>query len=103
MTKLKISFVTVEFSDGLVWSIPVEIIANHRAGYYADIEEWTLEESLNNDTIPFFNEDPNNIIDWAQSNMNWGDVENYAQVIDRNKPNCDYGYEWCNADMDYVK
>ena len=67
--------------DHSKWKIPVRIIAESRARYYADKEHVTFEQSLKFDTLPLFEEDPYEIEDWSENNMRWIDVEKYAIMI----------------------
>jgi len=47
----------VEMEDGSKWAVPVRFIAEHRAKYFAEKDGVSVEESLNDDTIPLFDED----------------------------------------------
>ena len=71
-------FLKVTMPDGSRWKVPVRIIAENRARYYAEKEYITLEQSLKFDTLPLFEEDEYEIEDWASNNMDWSDVEKYA-------------------------
>lgn len=76
---LKKSYV-VSFSNGEKWSVPVRVIATHRARYYA-IEVSNLQTSLEKDTIPLFEFNHYAIDEWAKNNMDWSDVEEYASCV----------------------
>lgn len=86
----------VEFSNGEVYEIPVDVIAKNRAEYYykSTNEFSSIEESLQNDTIPLF-EDDYEITDWASNNMNWSDVSEYAVKV--KTKSISYDEEWCNS------
>jgi len=77
---LKNSYV-VSFSNGEKWSVPVRIIATHRARYYAIEFSNDLQTSLEKDTIPLFESDHYEIDEWAKNNMDWSDVEEHASCI----------------------
>lgn len=47
-------FMTVTMPDNSVWKIPTDVIARHRAAYYAKEHNITLEESLTQCTQPLF-------------------------------------------------
>ena len=89
--------VKVEFSDGSVWSVPLDTIRQHRANIML---AWKTEESNSHhywyvDTLKLF-EDPYEIKDWMWNNMNWGDVENFAEMLTGPRP-ADYEKEWTNV------
>ena len=83
-------------STGDVWRVPTLIIAKNRAAYYQNKNGESLEESLKNDTIPFFEEDDFEIEDWARNNMDWAEVENYAEKLVSKGP--DMQEEWVNPE-----
>jgi hypothetical protein len=85
----------VEMEDGSKWAVPVRIIAESRAAYYADADDISVEESLNDDTVPLFESDNYEIHDWAANNMNWKDVAKHAVQI--SPPNVDYEDGWVNG------
>lgn len=106
MKKLKYKYYTIEADDGSRWAIPVEVIAENRANYYKDADEeleGDFEKSLNEDTIPFFNEDPYNIHDWASGNMDWDDVKEWAVQIPGEAVEVDWQEFWVNGDYDVLE
>lgn len=91
----------VEMPDGSKWAVPVHVIAMNRAVYYSKKEGVTVEQSLNEDTLPVFESDPFEIEDWAANNMNWSDVEHVA--IYMNKEETDYQEGWCNGEKEIIE
>jgi len=87
----------VTMPDGSLWSVPLFIIAVDRARYYAERDGVTLQESLDNDTIPTF-ENPNEVADWAANNMDWDDVKDAATLIEHGET--DYQEGWMNGDYE---
>lgn len=83
-------------STGDVWRVPTMVIAKNRATYYAKKQKIDIEESLRNDTIPFFESDDFEIEDWARNNMDWSDVENHAEKLKSKGP--DMQEEWVNPE-----
>lgn len=82
--------------DGSEWSIPVSLIALDRANYYSKEYNGNIEKSLNEDTVPFFEENYDEIEDWARNNINWSDVVKTAKCI---KPPVDnYEDGWMNGE-----
>ncbi|AQZ81534.1 hypothetical protein BUM88_07885 [Acinetobacter calcoaceticus] len=88
----------VTMPDESKWAVPVRIIAESRAKYYAGVDEVTVEENLNDDTVPLFESDHYEIHDWAANNMNWRDVKEHAVQIER--PSLDYEEGWANGDYE---
>lgn len=71
-------FIRVPMVDGTVWDVPVLHVALDRARYYAHEYGGSVETSLAEDTGPLFTDDEYEILEWAQNNMNWRDVEAVA-------------------------
>lgn len=94
-------YYVVEMPDQSKWAIPVRIIAESRARYFAEADEISFEESLNNDTASLFASDDYEIHDWAANNMNWKDVKN--QAIQVQQPDIDYDDGWANGDYEVVE
>lgn len=87
--------VEVEMPDGSLWHVPLEAVARHRAEHYAD-EFGGVEESLREDTVPLFLDDPSEAIDWAANNMDWADVAASAERI-APPPELDFQEGWVNG------
>lgn len=90
----------VTMTDGTRWSVPVEIIAKHRAERYKHEYGGDHQRSLDEDTWPLFEDDEYEIEDWAANNMNWSDVSDWATKLDA-KP-ADYQDGWVNGDKEVV-
>ncbi|MEP9172143.1 hypothetical protein ABKT63_18040 [Enterobacter hormaechei] len=91
----------IEMPDGSKWAVPVHVIAMNRATYYAKNDGITIEDSLNNDTLPLFESDDFEIEDWSANNMNWSDVEHLAICI--SKVETDYEEGLCNGDKEIIE
>jgi hypothetical protein len=72
----------VSFSDGSLWDIPVEVIARDWAAWYAKDYGGDVERSLREDTLPLFEEDAFEILDWATNEMNWSDVVPKTVIVE---------------------
>lgn len=90
----------VTMPDGSVWSVPVIVIAKHRATSYASEYGNEISRSLSEDTIPLFEDDEYEIKDWAANNMNWSDVMERATVV--TPASVDYQEGWVNGDKKVV-
>lgn len=87
--------------DGSVWAIDVDFIAGNRAQYYASTGEFeSLEQSLDEDTIPLFLSDEYSIEDWAENNLNWDEVKEFARMV--SPPDVNYQDGWINGDKEIV-
>jgi hypothetical protein len=45
-------------------------------------------------------EDPDEVADWAQNNMDWDDVKDVAKLVHSDEP--DYQEGWVNGDYEVV-
>lgn len=94
MSKLK-----VKFSNGDVFLIPIEIIAESRTQYYSEVDgfskgstEWDAEmkQSLRHDEIK----------DWVENNMDWSDVKDFA--VKEEAGSFDYDKNWFEGEFDVI-
>jgi hypothetical protein len=91
--------ITIQQRDGSVWGVPVRVVAQDRAAYFAHEFAGEVERSLNEDTIPLFEADTFEILDWAANNMNWLDVQHVAKILQLPKPlvAADFQEAWMNG------
>lgn len=103
MSELSKKYLQVEMDDRTQWCVPVMLIARNRAENYKEEFGGSLERSLNEDTIPLFEEDEYEIVDWAANNMNWEDVEEHAEKIGMlEPPEPDYQEGWVNGRKSFL-
>lgn len=103
MKRVEDRYLQVTMLDGSKWNVPVRVIAEDRAKYYAEKDNITFEESLHNDTLPLFEGDNCEIMDWASNNMNWEDVQKYAVKVDSHPMAArDLQEGWVNGDKKVV-
>jgi len=101
---LKDLYLTVEMPDLNIYAIPVKVIADDRAKYYAQYDGMTFDESLYTDTIPLFMADAYEIEDWAIDNMDWDNVKEYAIKIETKvKQEFDFQDGWMNGNKEIIK
>lgn len=91
----KVEYVNMTFSDGRKFRIPAEIIADSKANYYSSRDESTTYEEEYEIAI----KDAFGLQDWLQNNMNWEDVEDEAELINRKE--ADPSEEFVNADCSF--
>jgi hypothetical protein len=97
----KMRMMTVQMSDGSKWGVPVQMIAVNRATHYAPEFGGDVERSLNEDTLPLFEDDDYEIKDWAVNNMNWIDFDGH-QVKIAGAPAPDFQDGWMSGDKAIV-
>lgn len=88
-------------TDGSVWAVPVMVIAADRAKHYAHEFDDNVQRSLDEDTMPLFDNDPFEIEDWAINNMNWSDVASHAFKM-KEAPPPDFQEGWVNGTKNVV-
>ena len=91
-------YLRVTMPDGSKWDVPVMLIVNDRAKYYAETD---LETSFDEE-VKFALEDKYEIQDWATNNMNWKDVVLQAQVVNEDRK-VDYQEGWINGDKEIIE
>lgn len=91
----------VTMPDGSVWAVDVDFIAGHRAQEFVNTGEFKcLQQSLDEDTIPLFLSDDYSIEDWAESNINWDEVCEFARIV--SLPDVNYADGWLNGAKEVV-
>lgn len=100
------TYLRVTMPDQSRWDVPVSVIAENRARFYAERdrkatsgepfdEVYKLEYELtinNHDKLQ----------DWAADNMNWEDVAHVAVHVMEDRPNADYQEGWVNGKKEMV-
>jgi len=102
---MKDKYLRVTMPDGTKWDVPVMVIAENRAKYYAKADDefgGSFKRSLNEDTLPLFKEDDYEIKDWAAGNMDWDDVS-HAAVKVTGTPEPDYQEGWVNGEKEVIQ
>lgn len=93
----------VTMSDGSRWGVPAEVIANHRAVYYAKIDPDTTYQEEYDAMIYWFDEGDYEFADWAKDNMNWSDVREQAIELPRKQEAEPIWKEcWVNGEYEYI-
>lgn len=86
-------FMILTTESGRRYAFPCHVIAHFRSSYYAgrgDSYEEEYEYTAN---------DASELFDWAQSNMNWDDVEHYAVELPRIEQAEDLQEQWIMGNM----
>lgn len=90
----------VFLSNGECYDVPVDIIAKNRALHFAHEFDDSISRSLKEDTIPLFEGNSMEILDWASNNMDWSDIKTHAVRVDT--PDFDYEEAWMSADLELL-
>ena len=93
-------YLRVTMPDGSRWDVPVMLIVNDRAKYYAktrlDPETHFKKE------VEYALNDECEIKDWAANNMNWEDVVLQAQIVLEVRE-VDYQEGWINGEQEVIE
>ena len=90
----------VRFSNGDLFAVPARIIAEDRANYYADLDGYELHSNEWHAEIILALNDEFEIEDWAGNNMDWRDLEPYAEKLSEDE--FDYEDQWQDVDIEMI-
>lgn len=93
---------TLEMPDGSKWAIPLLVIAKNRALHYAHEFDGDLDRSLIEDTLPLFNLDPYEAVDWASGNMDWDDVKDFSYLLSPASEH-DFNEAWASGTKEVIE
>ena len=93
----------VTMPDGSKWDVPVSIIAIDNAKHYGENTEFgkSIERALREYTILLFHEDSSSVREWAENDMNWKDVKEWAVQVSP-PTSVDYAIAWITGDKELV-
>ncbi len=86
----------IKMQDGAVYAIPVAEIATHRADTLKHHYDNDFMQSLYADTLPLFQEDTQEVGEWARGNMIWSDVCAVAVQVTPPSSHKLYPEDWIN-------
>ena len=95
---MKEKYLRVIMPDGSKWDVPVMLIVNDRAKYYAETDPETSFDK----EVEYALNDEYEITDWAANNMNWKDVVLQAQIVNEDRE-VDYQEGWINGDQEIIE
>lgn len=100
-------YLRVKF-DNELWDIPLSVIAENRARYYANLDvpgktenNWEWKKVFKSEYDMVMN-DAANATNWASGNMDWADVKDYAERVGKVEHD-EYGDLWVNAEKFIVE
>lgn len=96
-------YIEVDMPDGSTWRVAAELVAEPRARYYAR-EDTGADVGVDHERVyrEELKDDAEDLIDWAQNNMNWEDVQANAKMVVTPDSHVDYQDGWVNGDMRVV-
>ena len=70
---------------GFIWEVDIDVIAEHRAHYFASKETLTALDytDIFEREMEFIRDDPAEALDWFQNSMDWDDIKSRATFIQR--------------------
>lgn len=99
------AMLTVKFSDGNLYGIDIDLIAENRAAILAQsagnqfTDEWWSEyDRVYKQTV----ENENELTEWARNNMTWEELEENAIMLFDESVTNTYKIEWTNAPMEVI-
>ena len=89
----------VHFEGGKSFSIPAEFVAMNRADYYCQVDPTAnfTEE------MEYALADEFELVEWAQNNLDWVDVEDVAMPYWPEQIDESYTTQWVNAEMEVIE
>lgn len=90
--------IKVNFENGETYEIPLECIAKNRADYYKEKgdKDFNYQEE-----VDFVMNDSYEGIDWAENNMDWSYVKDFAKKVSEQSV-IDLEEQWTNAKKEII-
>ena len=96
----------VQMSDGTLYDIPAEVIAEHRATYFEDYSAEKLsyhsssvQPRLHYEEKEFALKNDEVLIEWASKKMSWKDIKPHAKKVELPNNNEE---DWPNAPKEII-
>lgn len=111
-----IKYLRITMKDKSQYDIPLDLIANNRAMYYAHNDSDDIEDLEDryiaftdvfrteyNITMNDGGDDYYDALDWACNNMNWSDISKYAIRVKDSFINPEFQESWTNGPKKVVE
>lgn len=90
-------YIRVDMPDGSKWDVPAAVVAtNYVDNHFGKTRNYVWRQSF--DAVM---EQPDTLLDWAESNINWSYVEPHAQKVQ--DADIDYQDGWVNGQKEVVE
>jgi hypothetical protein len=96
--------IRVRFDNGATFDVPARIVAENCAGYYFDCNaDFTPSKKFlaEVERLLDMNTDSTELIDWAQGEMSWEDLESFAKEV-YPPEEFDYDQGFVSADLEVI-
>jgi hypothetical protein len=87
-----LEYITVEFSNGTMFKVPVDVIVQHKTKYFTERYGRDFECYFKED----FESEPNMACEWAADHMTWDEIKKNASLV-RVPEEPDFSKEFPNA------
>lgn len=77
----------IKFPDGQAWEVPLKIVEDSYLAYYDEDDS----------EAPYYE----TLLDWAQNNMNWEDLEPHAKKV-LHPTDTDLSQKYCEATLSII-
>ncbi|WP_458406671.1 hypothetical protein [Anaerotignum sp.] len=98
----KAKFYTVKMTNGDIYGIPAQVIAENYAKYFKGKNEKIYQEQYDC-MMEMFDRKEYAFEDWARNEMNWDDVKDKAVLLRRCEVKVDFQECWINGDHGFLE
>jgi hypothetical protein len=91
--------IKIRFPNGEIFYISGIVIAESRANYYSDIDDYEIGSSEWDAEVQFALNSEFELEDWMRNNMNWSDIEPHARKEEAEEE-IDYDSLYFDADIE---
>lgn len=98
----KARFYTVEMTNGDIYGIPAQVIAENYAEFFKGKNERIFQEQFDF-MMDMFDRKEDAFEDWAQNEMNWDDVKHCAVLLKRGEVKVDFQNCWVNGKHGFLE
>lgn len=92
--------VRITFTNGDIFDVDLQNIAEHRAEYYAGVDDFERGSKEWDDEIDYVMSDSYEGVDWLSNNMDWDEIQDLGEFV--NTEDFDHAGEFFNAEFDVV-
>lgn len=94
-------YYTIEMTNGDIYGIPAEVIAENYASYYHKNHDEDYKENFDY-MMELFDKKDYDFEDWARGNMNWDEVQDKAVLLRKGNIEVDFQECWTGGKCDYL-
>lgn len=98
----KAKYYTVEMTNGDIYGIPAQVIAENYAKYFKGNNEEIYQEQYDC-MMEMFDRKEYAFEDWARDEMDWDDVKHCAVLLKRGEVKVDFQEGWMNGKHGFLE